>query len=159
MWDRLRRFSALEAPARALFLRASLLLPLVALGLRCYGFRGTRNALQHFLPVGETESIWPRDTDWKNRRAAMTARMVRAAVRYSLTPASCLEESLTLWWLLRRQGINSELRIGVRKGEGKQLQAHAWVERDAVLLGDSLTPHQHYAAFDAEFSASPPVVP
>jgi len=31
MWKRLRRFSALERPAQALFLRAIVLLPLVAL--------------------------------------------------------------------------------------------------------------------------------
>ena len=46
MWERFRRFSALERPAQALFLRAIVLLPLVALSLRWRGFRATQAALQ-----------------------------------------------------------------------------------------------------------------
>src|SRR2546425_2827609 len=49
MWERLRRFSALERPAQELFLRAVVLLPLVALSLRWRGFRATQAALQRFL--------------------------------------------------------------------------------------------------------------
>ena len=49
MWERLRRFSALERPAQELFLRAVVLLPLVALSLRWRGFRETQAALERFL--------------------------------------------------------------------------------------------------------------
>jgi hypothetical protein len=48
---------------------------------------------------------------------------------------TCLHRSLTLWWLLRRQGVASELRIGVRKEQGR-FEAHAWVERAGVALND-----------------------
>jgi hypothetical protein len=47
-----------------------------------------------------------------------------------------LIESLVLWWLLRRQGFDGDLRIGVRKHAG-QLQAHAWVEHRGQALNDA----------------------
>jgi hypothetical protein len=158
MWDQLRRFSALERPARSLFLRASALLPLVSLALRWKGFRGTQQALRRFLPGPSVKPDSSSNTTIDRERAALTARMVHAAVRHSPAHASCLEESLTLWWLLGRQAISSELRIGVRKN-GQKLEAHAWVERDGAALSDSQIPHQHYAAFEEEFSSLPPAAP
>ena len=81
-------------------------------------------------------------------RVDLTVRMVRAAVRHSVGHPSCLEESLALWWLLGRQGIASELRIGVRKHDEK-FEAHAWVERKGVAVNEPESLHEHYAAFDA----------
>jgi len=81
--------------------------------------------------------------------------MVRAAVRNSLGHPTCLEESLALWWLLRRQGIGSDLRVGVRK-DGEKFEAHAWVERDGIALNEPEARHQHYAAFDAALASLPP---
>ncbi len=80
--------------------------------------------------------------------------MVNAADRRGLVHPSCLAKSLTLWWLLARQGIPSQLRIGIRKEEEK-FKAHAWVERDGAALNDPEEHHQHYSAFDAAFSAPP----
>jgi ribosome-associated translation inhibitor RaiA len=66
-----------------------------------------------------------------------------------------LAKSLTLWWLLGRQGIASHLRIGIRKEKDK-FEAHAWVERDGVALNEPDEHHHHYAAFDSALSALPP---
>jgi len=63
--------------------------------------------------------------------------------------ASCLEESLTLWWLLAKHGIFSELRIGVRK-DAQSFEAHAWVERDGFALNEPEARHAHYAPFEQE---------
>ena len=151
MWERLRRFSALERPAQELFLRAVVLLPLVALSLRWRGFRATRVALQRFLAKTNPES----DAVFASKDAAVTAHMVNAADRHGLVHPSCLAKSLTLWWLLGRQGIRSHLRIGIRK-EKEKFEAHAWVERDGIALNELDEPHHHYAAFDAAFSTLPP---
>jgi len=43
------------------------------------------------------------------KRAALTARMVNAADKHGLVHPSCLAKSLTLWWLLGRQGINMKI--------------------------------------------------
>src|SRR5436309_7482293 len=151
MWERLRRFSALERPARSLFLRATVLLPLVAGSLRWRGFRATQATLQRSLLNDNQE----REAALVTKSAAMIAHMVNAADRHGLVHPSCLAKSLTLWWLLGRQGIPSHLRIGIRK-EKETFESHAWVERDGTALNEPDEPHHHYAAFDASLSASPP---
>jgi hypothetical protein len=78
MWERLRRFRALERPAQELFLRALVLLPLVALSLRWRGFRSTQASLQLFLSDARQEH----DPVLVNKDAAMTAHMVNAADRH-----------------------------------------------------------------------------
>ncbi len=151
MWERFRRFSALERPAQELFLRAIVVLPLVALSLRWRGFRATQATLQRFLSNTSQEP----DASLVSRDTVVTVHMVTAADRHGLVHASCLAKSLTLWWLLARRGIPSHLRIGIRKEEEK-FEAHAWVERDGAAVNEPDEHHRHYAAFDAAFSSLPP---
>jgi hypothetical protein len=151
MWERLRRFSALERPAQELFLRAIVLLPLVAMSLRWRGFRATQAALQRFLSIANQES----NTALVSKDAAVAVHMVNVADRHGLVHPSCLAKSLTLWWLLARQGIPSRLRIGIRK-EKERFEAHAWVERDGTALNEPDEHHHHYAAFDESLSVLPP---
>lgn len=147
MWARLRRFSALPGPAKVLFLRAVVLLPLLTLSLRVRGFGATQRFLQKFTaaakngpPVAAVESL-----------VVLTTRMVLAAGRNSPIPSTCLERSLSLWWMLARQGIATRFRIGVSKDDEK-FAAHAWVELDGVAIGESDASHLHYAAFEEEMS-------
>lgn len=85
---------------------------------------------------------------------ALTAHMVNAADRHGMVHPTCLVKSLTLWWLLGRQGITSELRVGVRKQVGN-LEAHSWVEREGLALNEPEERHRHYAAFDAALTSLP----
>jgi|SRR5438477_8119479 len=147
MWERLRRFSSLPRPAKAIFLRAVFLLPLLTLSLKMRGFQSTLRSLQRSLNAekyGKTSSA-------SESIVAVTTRMIAAAARHSPIHSTCLERSLSLWWLLGRQGIASQLRIGVRK-DGQKFGAHAWVERDGIAIGESEAPHLHYAAFAEEMS-------
>jgi len=80
--------------------------------------------------------------------------MVQAAGRNSPIPSTCLERSLSLWWLLARQGVATQFRIGVRK-DGEKFTAHAWVERESVAIGEPDASHLHYAAFAEELSGEP----
>jgi hypothetical protein len=82
---------------------------------------------------------------------ALTSRMVLAAARNSPIPSTCLERSLSLWWLLARQGVATQFRIGVRK-DGEAFTAHAWVECQGVVIGGPDASHLHYAAFAEELS-------
>lgn len=150
MWERLRRFSGLEAGARGIFLRAAVLLPLISLSLRMRGFGATQGTLQKFLPSSDHQT-----TISPGPSADLTARMVRAAVHHGVGHPTCLEESLALWWLLRRLGIASQLRIGIKK-QSPKFEAHAWVELGGAPLNEPETPHQHYAAFEGEISPAPP---
>ena len=147
MWARLHRFSSLPRPAKLLFLRAAMMLPLLSLSLRLRGFRATQKSLKKSL--SDAKGIL-QNSDAESR-VSVTSRMVLAAARYSPVSSTCLERSLCLWWLLACQGITAQFRIGVRK-DNEHFAAHAWVERDGVAVGESQTPHLHYAAFGEEIS-------
>ena len=149
MWEPLRRFRALEPPARGLFLRAAVLLPFISLSLRLRGFRATQLGLQNRLPKTVSRPSDP-SSQPDAELATLTARMVRSAAHRGWGRPACLEQSLALWWLLERQGISSSVRIGTRKSEEK-FEAHAWVECDGVALKEAEEPHEHYAAFDEAF--------
>ena len=141
----------MDANARGIFLRAAVLLPVISISLKMRGFRATQRLLLRSLPAA-------RQTSEENsihiagdlKRPELTSRMVNAAIRYVWRASTCLEKSLALWWLLGRQGIASQLRIGARKFEGK-FEAHAWVECGGAALSELQQEHRHYAAFDAAF--------
>jgi hypothetical protein len=145
MWARLRRFSALPGPAKGLFLRAVLLLPFLTLSLRLRGFRDTQRFLQKSLTAANGDS--PEET--ANQGVAIATRMVLAAARVCPVRSTCLERSLCLWWLLARQNIATQFRIGVKK-DAEKFSAHAWVERNGVAIGEPDASHLHFAAFDEE---------
>jgi Transglutaminase-like superfamily len=149
MWKRIQQFSALTGSERGLFLLAFVFLPLTSVSFRWRGFRKTKASFQYFLPVqcGSQSPDAP-------ARAALTSRMVRAAAYHGIGDPTCLEQSLVLWWLLARQGISSDLRVGVRKGEAG-FEAHAWVECGGVVLDDPEKMHQHFGAFDGTLASLP----
>ena len=160
MRERFRRFSSLDASARATFARAAVLLPVISLSLRLRGFRATQKSLHKFLCSGK----WAVSSSSQPAAAAhqssvkQTARMVEAAARNIWRSSTCLEKSLAIWWLLARQGVLSAVRIGARKSR-TQFEAHAWVECHGVALNEPQEPHRHYAAFDAEFTSVPAEAP
>lgn len=132
-----------------MFFRAGVLLPAISLSLKIRGFRATQQALQDFsIPSNTEKRLGERVMDGEGVKLAV--QMVNAAARYGLGQASCLEKSLALWWLLRREGTASSVRIGTRKSSGK-FEAHAWLERDGVALNEPGEEHRHYATFDAAF--------
>jgi Transglutaminase-like superfamily len=145
MWEPLRRFNALDRRAKLLFVRAWIALFWISLSLRWRGFRATNATLRPQLA--------PSSKKIDGSVTATTVRLVRAAARHSFVRPTCLQESLTLWWLLARQGIPAELRVGVRK-DGPKFAAHAWVESEGVALNEPNSQHQHYAAFKTELAAS-----
>ena len=73
--------------------------------------------------------------------------MVRLAANHGAYRANCLKQSLVIWWLLQRYGIESTLRIGVRK-EAAVLEAHAWVECFGQPLNDGPDIQQRFFPFD-----------
>ena len=77
------------------------------------------------------------------------AGTVNAVARHTIGNPTCLTRSLTLWWMLRRAGIASDLRIGVRKGQNENsIQAHAWIEIAGNVINDEATVRTTYAVFE-----------
>lgn len=155
MWEPLQRYRALDPALRRTFWRAAILLRLVRLSLRVRGYGKTFTSLQRRAQFHARET----GTGLESHEEVQAAcRMVRAALRYSFAQFSCLEESLTLWYLLRKQGIPACLRIGVRK-ENERFEAHAWVELRGEALNQPEEQHRHYAAFEQDLHEPPPEQP
>ena len=121
------------------------LLPFAALALRVMGLRNYQR-LMHALSRGGKPIV---DEDARKLRDQVrkTARLVEAAGRYGPYRAKCLHKSLTLWWLLRRQGIESQIRFGARKND-RRMEAHAWVEFDGTPLNDSTDVGERFKPFE-----------
>jgi len=98
----------------------SLLLVVVVASLRLCGFARTLRLIRS-MTRGDAVS-W-NDTG----HAFATATAKRLALVAALYPgrARCLEQSLTLYWLLRRSAMSVVLRLGVQP---TSFAAHAWVE-------------------------------
>ena len=61
---------------------------------------------------------------------------VSVASRYMPGGVKCLARALATQVLLSRHGHPADLHLGVAKGEGGQLEAHAWVESQGqVVIG------------------------
>jgi hypothetical protein len=141
-WHKFHQLSWLE---RWLLVQALLLLPLIALALRLFGFRPLHTALANLTSTNCR--LVSNKTQAALAQAYSTVRIVRAAIWYGPYHANCLQQSLVLWWLLRCQGIESDLRIGVRK-QASRFEAHAWVEYLGLALNDSSDVYQRFAAFN-----------
>jgi hypothetical protein len=144
--DKWRGFFALPGAERGVVLGALILLPVVSRSLRLFGFNRTESFLNRSLPSRSAVSQQPAAI--QSIHARRIARLVRTAVRNGISRPNCLDESVVLFWLLRRQGIDAELRIGVCKENGK-FEAHAWVAYAGVTLNETNVPHERFVAFDA----------
>lgn len=62
-------------------------------------------------------------------------KAVEMACRNVPHTPTCLPRAVTLWWALRRHGVQSELQFGVRK-RGEKLEAHASVVCGPLVFYD-----------------------
>src|SRR5262245_17094828 len=138
----LRKFFRLPRGERWLLIKAALLLGLIRIGLRLLSLRFLKQLL---------------DSASKRRAANQFSSdrivwAVTAASRYVLGDKPCLTQALAAQVLLKRRGYAANLRIGVSRTEGKQLQAHAWVESgDRVVVGGGdLSRYSPLPVFDGE---------
>jgi hypothetical protein len=67
--------------------------------------------------------------------AGRLAGLLRRAAAGTPVSTACLTRSLALARLLRLHGLAAEIRIGLRRAEGR-LAGHAWVEHNGALVGD-----------------------
>lgn len=135
-----RRWQALPPNDRRSILLAMIGLPLVGVGIRWLGFKAMQRRIMGASVACSTDA---QGTD----RAMVLARWVDAAARRGVYSGTCLSRSMTLLWLLRRERIAGQLRIGVRMVAG-QLDAHAWVEVDSQPVNDQPDVSRRYAAYE-----------
>jgi hypothetical protein len=136
MWN---KFWALSRRERRLLVQALIRLPVAAIRVRLDS--ATLLRLQPTSAAGLAG-----DEPAVIREAA---RMVNAAARYAPMSATCLPKSIVLQQLLRREGIETTLRIGVRKA-GASLDGHAWLEYRGVPVADPPSVHDCFTVLHAD---------
>ena len=120
----------LSAGERWLFLKASLMLWVVKLGLIVLPFETLRRYLDKLvrLPSGFSMS--------GERSADQVVWAVELAGRLMPRASTCLTQALSAQVLLLRRGYPALVHIGTVRGERGEFEAHAWVEsEDEVVLG------------------------
>lgn len=113
---------------RHLLISALLLLAVIRLGLSLLTFQTLRRILTKVMrkPTG-FQSV---DNSFSNR----IAWAVTVGSRYIPGTNTCLAQALATHMLLAWRGYPAHLRIGVVRGQGGQLQAHAWVESQGKIV-------------------------
>lgn len=142
MAGRLQGWASLGWADRARLLLLMLCgLPAMAAGLRLFGYVRTRDWLARHS-AGRALRIANADDLAEAEKLAYLAAI---AGQHGPISATCLRQSLLVYWLLRRRGLAPELKIGVRK-QGAALDAHAWVELEGRSLDPRQIAHQAFAA-------------
>jgi hypothetical protein len=158
--ETLRKLFRLSAREVWLLAQAAVLLPAVRLALpftrvgRLTDARDAaddRGSTTEFVPGHHEPDQDGRVTLVESRLSAAnsTARMVRIAAWRGLYRAKCLERSLVLRWLLRRQSIDAQVVFGARKND-ERMQAHAWVECQGVRLEETGDAWERFAPTESQ---------
>jgi hypothetical protein len=119
-------------------LRCGLTITWIKLLLRVLGFRGTLGWIRRRIegiPASAAAEI--------ERVRAVEYKVAMAGALYP-GRAKCLEQSLTLYYLLRRRGVAVKYCQGVQP---YPFQAHAWVEYRGEVINDV----EEHARFFARF--------
>jgi hypothetical protein len=130
------------------------MVPATGAALRVIGMRRWKALLARTLKRGAVSADVP-SSEMKSsaiESAKRTARMVAAAAREGVYYGRCLEQSLTLWWLLARRALPAELHIGVRKTDAG-FEAHAWVELFGAVVNDGGEVRQDYVPFGRDIAS------
>ena len=114
-------------------------LPAIHGALLCFGFGTTRRWLELRSVSRITRSASAAELD----AATNLARLAAIAGSRSPIDATCLRQSLLVYWWLRRRGLAPELKIGVQRNDGA-LDAHAWVELDGHALASGPILHRSF---------------
>jgi hypothetical protein len=139
MGRRFARWLELKPGERWLLLGLMMALPVIAALLRVFGVVRTRRWL-----VQSSGNATPRTANSDDLQSAeRLARLTDIAGRRGAVTATCLRQSLLIYWLLRRRGFAPELKIGVRK-EQAAFDAHAWVELAGIALGQADLAHSPF---------------
>jgi hypothetical protein len=133
---RLRQFDQLSGGERWLLIESAVLMPLVALWLKLFGFKRVQSLLTRWF-------AGPARSEVSITQVQRIADIVSVVPRRIYKPSLCLDRSMTLWALLRQRGIETQLCIGASKSGGS-FAAHAWVEYNGTVLNDSRSIRERY---------------
>ncbi len=147
--DKLRTFRGLGRRGRCLAVESLLLPSLIRLGFHLVGVTRTSSLLE--LWSRSARNIDPAEPGVLIQESVRIQRIVRNSTGLCGT---CLTRSLALQAILRKRGVLTDLRVGVRKESGL-MEGHAWLEYQDLPINESRVLVATYVLFDAasQFSA------
>lgn len=137
---RLASWRALDWRQKKQLLGFALMLPMIDAALRRIGYTRTRRWLERHSMHPAPRQPEVHDLD----QGQDLARLAAIAGRHGLAPATCLRQALALYWWLRRDGLQPQLKLGARATRDKALDAHAWIELDGHALGQTDLQHRPF---------------
>ncbi len=139
MWRKARTVLSLPAGDRWIIAQAWILFLLVDLGLRSMPFQ----SVQNWLGWGQKFASRENSVDEAGQVSRLN-QLVKIAGRNHIYPMTCLRQALVLKWLLDRNKIKTNLRIGVKR-EQDQFNAHAWIEYRHQPVGEPGTVSREFS--------------
>ena len=142
-WKALRHMRRHE---RLLLLEATTSLFAVWISVQVSGYAKTRSMLARRSRTWFVGTVRSGGDKSIEETIAEVARAVAISSHYAPFSATCLHRTLTLWWMLRRRGIDSVVRIGAAQTE-QGMAAHAWLERGGFVLNDDADIGRRFSPF------------
>jgi hypothetical protein len=119
-----------RVPYRFMTARALFLFVLIDLGLHFFGFNRVYKAFVRWTRTLKRRVPEAQEQDVLDRTLAA---VVTATRLYYRRRKDCVPKSLTIYYLVRKQGIDANLCIGVKKFP---FAGHAWVEYGSRIVDD-----------------------
>jgi len=141
MMRRLQQLAQLSGPQQRMLARAWMHIPWTLWRLRTQGYDRVRKAIDA-LPLKHPPQTTP-------DALCALGEAVNIAARHGPWTCTCLPRSMVLHELLRRQGLDTQLRIGVRRS-GNGIKAHAWVEYGGQPINDRTDIAANYLPFNGD---------
>ena len=127
----MRSFSLLDNSRKNLIVEAMVITFFVRLGFPLIGVGRTQALLRRWA-VARSDNRPPDATSViRELRAAQ-----RTVKRHCGVRGTCLVTSMSLWAMLLRRNIKTELRVGMRKRDGK-IEGHAWLELAGIPINET----------------------
>ena len=133
------KWRRLSADEHRTFIAALFLVPAMHVIVRVIGFNRLQQRVANTAPRAGHAGI-------PQAQAVRTCVVsIHRVKRFSpfFMRGNCLSQSLALAWLLRRRGVQPELRLGVRL-TGPKFDAHAWIEFGGRVLNDTQDVHTRF---------------
>jgi len=88
----------------------------------------------------------PRPRTPKPAEIERLERLVTLAPRIArpLVKSGCLTKGLTLYWFLRREGLDAELRFGLDPGDVEATDGHCWLTLDGEPYMEKRDPRPRF---------------
>lgn len=143
MKAKFQKFRKLNFSEKLLLFELSTILILVRFFIKFFGFNITHKLLKK-IP------LFPIKKEYSDKYFKKICQFTKASSAYLPINTKCLEESISICFILKVRGIDSYLKIGVKKGID-QLNAHAWVEVEDNIINGSSEGDNSFSAFDHNF--------